>query len=1045
MSATPAPAYAQHDATVHDLVAARAATHPDAVALLAPGQPPCTYRQLDEQSTAMARRLVAGGLRPGQYVALRMGRTPAFVVALLAVLKAGGVYAAMDPNWPETRVQHLVRQADAHVLTDESPDAAFEPHPAPGRHRLHLQGPPVPPESAPLPVTAPGDGCAVMFTSGSTGEPKGSVSPHRAVVSRFVGVDYADFGPGRTVLQAAPVCWDAMMIELWSVLMNGGTSLLLGDGLHLSPALVREYVTAAGLDTLWLTAALFNAFVDDDPGCFAGLRQVLTGGERLSPGHVAGFRAAHPSIRIVNGYGPVETTVFATTRVIEDGDAARYGQIPLGTALPGTRIHVLDARDRPCPPGTTGEICIGGSSLALGYLGDEELTARKFQTLPGGERVYRSGDLGSLHPDGLLLYAGRRDRQVKIRGQRVEPAELEQFLERIGVPQAAVTVLRDPGGAATGLAAHCLDPGDGRTAEDLRARCERELPSCLRPRQLVLLDAFPLTASGKVDLRALAERLDADRVDAPASGVPGPDSEAHASRPSLLEAVLTEAAALTGRSVGPDEDVFLSGGDSLYAMQLTSRLERHHRVRVALGAVHEGRTPRAIAAAAEQLAVPAVPEQDSPAEPGQGRVVEDSRQDLWLQEQLAPGDPAHLLVLSFTVAPAVDIGALRTALDSVAARHPALRTVFRLDGPSVVAHELPEAHIPVQETERDAGLTGGLPSAWLTPFDLATDPPLRCFVTPCDAGSVLTLVLHHIAYDGWSERAFLTDLGRAYAGAGAVSAAGGPVHRVQAPAPVRDEAAVARARGHWGHALRSAEPLALPSGAPGTPGTPGTQGERARYARRHLSLDAAEVRALCARVHRSPHFSALAWYGSALHRLTGTERFTVATYHAGRERVAEDVVGYFVRPIPLVLDFGPGQGPAEVAAAARRDWLAGVGLAPLPLSDLAAVAPRPDDPRLPPVFQAAVIYQNAPAADLRLRGHTTTRRDVPPPAASLPLLVQFWPSADGAWDIWLECDPTRVPETVLDELAAHLTDFLATPDSPGPEPGVASPAGRTIS
>ncbi|MGE6735200.1 amino acid adenylation domain-containing protein, partial [Streptomyces sp. NPDC059900] len=1012
--------------TVHDLVAAGAAAHPDAVALLAPGQPSLTYRQLDDESTALARRLVAQGLRPGQYAAVRMRRTPAFVVALLAVLKAGGIYAAMDPLWPEARVQHLVRQADAHVLTDEGPDAAFALQPAPGRRRLHLQGPPETPESAPLPVAGPGDGCAVMFTSGSTGEPKGSVSPHRAVVSRFVGVDYADFGAGRTVLQAAPVCWDAMMIELWSVLMNGGTSLLLGEGLHLSPALVRRYVTEAGLDTLWLTAALFNAFLDDDPGCFAGLRQVLTGGERLSPGHVAGFRAAHPAIRLVNGYGPVETTVFATTRVIEDGDAERYGQIPLGTALPGTRIHVLDAQDRPCPPGTTGEICIGGSSLALGYLGDEDLTARAFRTLPSGERVYRSGDLGSLHPDGLLLYAGRKDRQVKIRGQRVEPAELEQFLERAGVPRAAVTVLRDPGGAATGLAAHCLAPGDGRTADDLHARCESELPPYLRPRQLVLLDAFPLTAGGKVDLRALADRLDAPPPEVPEHA--REHTPEHGTEPSdsLLGAVLTAAAELAGRLVGPDEDLFLSGGDSLFAMQLTARLERHHHVRVALGAVHEGRTPRAIAADAEPLAVP---ERDGRAGPGQDHVVEDSRQDLWLQEQLAPGDPAHLLVLSFAVAPAVDTGALRTALDSVAARHPALRTVFRLKGPSVVAHELPDAHIPVQETERDAGLTGGLPAAWLAPFDLATDPPLRCFVTPADTGSVLTLVLHHIAYDGWSERAFLTDLGAAY---GRADETGGPVHAVHAPPPgPRDEAAVARARGHWQHALRSAEPLALPSGTPAS---------SARYARRHLALDAGEVRALCARIHPSPHFSALAWYGMALHRLTGTDRFTLASYHAGRERVAEEVVGYFVRPVPLVLDFGSGEGPAGVAAAARRDWLVGVGLAPLPLSDLAAVAPRPDDPRLPPVFQAAVIYQNAPAADLRLPGHTTHRRDVAPPAASLPLLVQFWPSADGAWDIWLECDPTRVPESILDELAAHLTDLAAGSDLPEPDQRVASPA-----
>lgn len=1011
--APPLPSPGRLDnATVHGLISGQAALRPAAPAIRTMDGEELTYAELQHRASAFARRLRSHGVRPGQYVVVRMRRTPALVVALLGVMQAGAAYVAVDRSWPPARVQHIVDTAGAHLLTDAADGAEFPLLPAAGRRHLPSGEPVQAKDASPLPDVDGCKPCTVFFTSGSTGEPKGTVCPHRAVVHRFVDVSYADFGPGRTTLQAAPVCWDAMTIELWSVLMNGGTSLLLSEGHTVTPGLLRGLIRSAGLDTLWLTAALFNALVDDDLGSLDGVSQLLTGGEKLSTSHIRRFRASYPQVRLINGYGPVEATVFATTRDIKDGDADRYCQIPLGTPLPQTSVHVLTPQGTPCSPGETGEICIGGPGLALGYLGDPQLTGDRFVTLASGERVYRSGDLGWWHPDGVLLYGGRQDRQVKIRGQRVEPAELEHFLEQTaGAHRAAVTVIRDSAGSATGLAAHCLTPGGltpgGLTAEQLGSRCTAQLPPYMRPRQILLHDAFPLTRAGKIDMRAL-ERMAVDARHRPAAFAG--EGTQHLSAPLL--SCLAEAGHLLGYEPGPDEDLFTLGADSIFAMRLVSRLARRHRIRVALDAVHNGRTPRAIVAHAEPIA-----------EPGQhtpNTEVNDSRIDLWLGEQLAPGDPAHLLVSSFEVRPAVDHRALRAALDVLTARHPALRTGFRLRDAAVYAEPLPDTEIPLHTPPAPAGsdLSRHFPAEWLAPFDLAHDPPVRCFVTPAPGGSTVTLVMHHIAYDGWSEHIFLSELGAAYSAAGTGSE--GLPSPPPLPSPTHPPAVTGlerdRVRAHWRRALEGVEPLNLPHSTAGP-----TAG---RLAELRLELPADDVLRLRDAAGSDPHIAALAWYGHALHSLTGTTRFAVGSYFAGRETVDENAIGYFVRPVPVVLDFRDAPPLDVVAAGAHRRWLDAIGQPALPLADLAEFAPRPLDYGLPPIFQAALAFQNAPATELAFPQHEVTRSDVPPPGAPLPLALQIWPRRDGSWDARLQCDPARIDSSVLPGLAAQLTDRL---------------------
>ncbi|MDK0517996.1 amino acid adenylation domain-containing protein [Streptomyces sp. ML-6] len=986
------------------MFARQAVLRPDAPAVRSTEGEQLTYAELHHRACGLASRLRAAGVGPEQYVVVRMRRDPALVATLLGIMQTGAAYIAVDWNWPPARVQHIIDTAGAHLLTGPGEESLFPLLPAAGRSRLAPDFSSSGTDTDSLPEVAGTAPCTVFFTSGSTGEPKGSVTAHRAIVHRFADVPYADFGPGRVILQAAPVCWDAMTLELWSVLMNGGTSLLLDQDRVVTPQLLRELVRTDGLDTLWLTAALFNAVVDDDPGCFSGMRQVLTGGEKLSPPHIRRFREVNPEPRLVNGYGPVETAVFATTRDIADDDAERYGQIPLGTPLPHTSVHVLTPQGVPSPPGEPGEICIGGAGTSLGYLGRPELTRTHFVTLASGERVYRSGDVGRWHRDGVLLYGGRQDRQVKIRGQRVEPEELEHCLEGMErLRRAIVTVIRDPGGTPTGLAAHCLAP-DGVSVDDVHAVCARELPPYMWPRQILFHDAFPLTGTGKADVRALERMTTAAR----ARPVPAAADEGSCEGP--VAACLAEARELLGCELAPDDDLVALGADSILTMRLVSRLARRHMLRIPFRAVQECRTPRAMAARAEPVAA-VVPADAHTTE------VTDSRLDLWLREQFSPGDPAQLIVSAFETRPEVDRRALRTALDSLTARHPALRTGYRFRGSRLHTEPLSEADIPLRTTPAAPGSADGAnrcPPEWLAPFDLAHDAPARCFVTPVPGGSKVTLVIHHIAYDGWSEHVFLSEIGAAYDaarnGAGAPSATVRTGHR-----PPPSEAERERARAHWRRRLDGTRPLALPPGDPAA-------GHRLEEQR--LEASVTDVQRLREMTGRDPHLAALTWYGLALHRFTGSDRFTIGSYFAGREDADENAIGYFVRPVPVTLDFRGNPSPGVVAAGAQRHWADAIAQPPLALDGLSDLAPRPPRYGLPPVFQAALAFQNTPESRLLLAGHEVRRIDVPQPAAPMPLALQIWPRPDGSWDVRLQCDPTLVGRSVLPDLADRLIDEL---------------------
>lgn len=497
---------------IHQAVARQARERPTAPALVFRGET-TTYAELDRTADACAHALLRHGVAAGQVIPVLLPRSPGLVAALLGILRCGAAYTGVDHRWPAERVRSIARRLDPPVLvTDRSLPELDLPvwHPSEAS----------PAEHAPISLPADVDDAApatVFFTSGTTGEPKGVLSPHRATMRLFGPGGLPGFGPGRVMPLLAPVPWDAFSLELWGMLTTGGTSVIVDDD-YLLPEGVRAMVRSEGVDTAWFTSSIFNFFVDEDVDCFAGMRQVLTGGERLSVAHVRRFVDRHPGIALVNGYGPVESCVFVSTHAVRPADCDSPNGIPIGRPVAGTEVFLLD-EDAPAEEGASGEICVAGDGLALGYLGDPTATEAKFTTIAVDgmpTRIYRTGDVGRRDADGVLHFLGRRDRQVKILGHRIEPGEIETAALRIsGIGQCSVVpVPRAHGVGHDRLAMFYTVTGEdtdsgerGLEPSGVRRSLTALLPRYMVPQTIRAVPSLPRTANGKTDHGALLDSL----------------------------------------------------------------------------------------------------------------------------------------------------------------------------------------------------------------------------------------------------------------------------------------------------------------------------------------------------------------------------------------------------------------------------------------------------------------------------------------------------------------------------------------------------------
>ncbi|WP_197523362.1 non-ribosomal peptide synthetase [Actinokineospora pegani] len=696
---------------------------PDATALVC-GDERLTYAQLDERSSALAGALAERGAGPGTVVAIGLPRGTELVVAVLAVLKAGAAYLPLDPGYPKARLEFMLADARPALLVTDDPGAfdSAVPAVAPG-----AVGQPQAPD------LSPDHPAYIIYTSGSTGTPKGVVVPHRNVSRLLSATDHwFGFGAGDVWTLFHSYAFDFSVWELWGALLRGGTLVVVDHATTRSPEAFLELLARERVTVLNQTPSAFRQLDAVDAargGVDLALRTVVFGGEALDPRTLAGWFTRHPedSPRLVNMYGITETTVHVTHHPVTAAETA-HGASGVGVPIPDLRVHVLDSGLQPAAPGVVGEMYVGGAGLAHGYLGRPGLTATRFVADPfTGGRLYRTGDLARRGADGTLEYLGRADDQVKVRGFRIEPGEVEAALTaQPGVGEAVVVARTDQPGL-TRLVGYVTGAVDGA---QVRAAVAADLPEHLVPSAVVVLDRIPLTANGKTDREAL-----------PAPDFAGLTTRRAPETPAetAVAALMAEVLGLPG--VGVDDDFFALGGDSIIAIQLVARA-RAEGVAITPRLVFEHRTVARIAEAATPAAEPA------PA-------TEDDNGTLPLtpimRELLGRGGPVDRVAQGRLLIAPPDLteAAFTAAIQSLVDSHGMLRA--RLVGDALEVR--PRVRASVRVSDGEVAVEAARAYGELDP---AAGEVLRAVWFP--ARQRVLLVIHHLAVDGVSWRVISDDL-----------------------------------------------------------------------------------------------------------------------------------------------------------------------------------------------------------------------------------------------------------------------------------------------
>ncbi|MFF9202054.1 non-ribosomal peptide synthase/polyketide synthase [Streptomyces sp. NPDC014986] len=953
-----------------------------------------SYGELARRAGRLAAHLAGTGAGPERTVALVLPRSMELIAAELAVTLTGAAFLPVDPGYPaERRALMLAEAAPAVVLDD--PDRVRALMDA-GDREAH------PPGSRVLPDHA----AYVIFTSGSTGTPKGVTVTHRGIggFTAAAAERYA-VGPGDRVLQFSSPSFDASVLELCVSVLSGALLVVPPDGPWLGDEL------AAVLDEHRITHALIPpaalATLPDpaDTGGAPHLRTLIVGAEACPAALVDRWA---PGRRMINSYGPTEATVVATwTGPL----AAGTGTPAIGSPLPGTEAHVLDAAMRPVPPGTEGELYVGGDGLARGYLGRPGLTATRFVAHPAGPpgaRLYRTGDRVRRGADGELEFLGRTDRQIKVRGFRIEPGEIEAALTRDPGVREAVVVVREEEPARGRLVGYVTpaDPARGADPARLRAALAATLPAHMVPSAVVVLDALPLTPQHKIDLRALP---------APApGGAPAEERvEPRTDDERALAAIWADVLGVD--AVGVTDDFFDLGGDSILAARALTRIRDVLGVRLSLRDVFTARTVAALAPLAAEPSAAAPPDPIAPAPRGKPVPLSNAQRRLWFLDDLAGGGTEYNTGVALRLRGPLDTAALRRALDRLAARHDSLRTTFAtVDGRGVQLiadeaalplHTSDVAHLPAGR--RDEAVERLLTGELRRPHDLTTGPLTRALLVRRGPGDhVLLLAQHHIVTDGWSVGVLTRDLAALYRAEATGEPDGLPRPGVQYP----DFALWERERrtgdtdadglGYWKRHLAGMQQLELPTDRP-RPAVRTTAGAAHRHDLPHHLVD--RLRHL-AGGRGTTVFTLFAGAAAVLFsRCSGQRDVAFGTVTNGRDRrELEDVTGFFANTVVLRAEVDDAVTVDRFVAAMRATVLDAFAHDGVPFDRVVEELAPPRDPSRTPLVQALVVQQAAPARPPLAAGVRIEDHPLPRPAARFDLVLEFAPRADGGCELTVE-------------------------------------------
>ena len=959
------------DVCVHELFEAQAAASPGAVAVSYEGEQ-LSYGELNARANRLARHLRTLGVAPDVRVGVCAERSLEMVVALLGVLKAGGAYVPLDPGYPLERLSYLVQDgAPALVLTHGGVSRAVQES-----LRAHVPVIDVVAGAERWSHEAASDldraglsarnAAYVIYTSGSTGRPKGVMNEHGAVVNRLRwGQDTFALTAGDAVLQKTPFSFDISVWEFFWPLLSGARLVMARPDGHKDPHYLVELVQRQRITTLHFVPSMLRFFLEhDDVAACTSIKNVICSGEALPRPVVQRFYERLPRAQLSNLYGPTEAAVEVTAWPCPKHDLPQI--VPIGRPIANTRMYVLDAGMEPVPVGVSGDLYIGGVQVARGYLHRAQLTAERFVASPfvAGDRLYKTGDLARYLPGGDIEFLGRSDFQVKIRGFRIELGEIEARLAAFaGVREAAVVALADGAGEQRLVGYYTAGAGAEICIVALRAHMLSLLPEYMVPAAFVQLEAMPLSPNGKLDRRAL----------------PAPGGGAHGAHAFEAPAGETEEALaqiwrelLDVERVGRNDDFFELGGHSLLAMRVLLRVREVLHVEAHLTDLFSRPALRDVAAALEhskRSALPAI----APAERTERIPLSFAQERVWFLAQLdAAASRAYHVPFGLPFEGALDVAALRRALDEIVARHESLRTTFAVvDGRPVqriapahsgfvlMTHDLRGSRDAAGELDRLAAHEASVP------FDLEAGPLIRGRLITPDAGAHLLLITtHHIVSDGWSVGVFAREVRALYAAYRAGEASPLPPPALQ----YADYAmwqrrwmsgeALQQQAAYWQLALANAPVLLeLPADRP-RPAAQDFAGGDVR-----IAFDAeltAGLKALSRRHGTTLFTTLLAAWGALLARLSGQNDVVVGTAVANRARPElEPLIGFFVNTLALRLDYGGGPTVSEALRRVKAQAVAGQAHQDVPFEHVVELINPPRSLAHSPLFQTMFVWQNA--------------------------------------------------------------------------------------
>ena len=906
------------DATIHQLFQAQAARTPDAPALEW-GDESLSYAQLNARADRLARRLAALGVRTEDRVGLLLDRGVEMVAATLGVMKAGGCCVPVDTSYPPERMALMLEDAGARVLLTRAG------LPAPGAPGLRVVFVDEDGDDAAETVPAGADAgnlAYVFYTSGSTGRPKGVMMGHRDIVQLAVCVtECMPMAAGHRVAQASNASFDAAVFEIWCALLNGATVVGIDRDVLLSAPLLADELRARSITHLYQTAVLFGQHVRDRADLYAGLEQLIFGAEAVDTESVRVMLREGRPRRVLHEYGPTEATVWCTLHPVT-GVAEGASTVPIGRPVPNARAYVLDAALEPLPPAVPGELFVGGAGVVRGYLGRPALTAERFVPDPfsgvPGARMYRTGDRVRWKESAELEFLGRFDHQVKLRGFRVEPGEVEAALASLpGVREARVIVRQDTPGDRRLVAYLAGDAG----VDELRAQLRRTLPEYMVPQAFVRMERLPLTPNGKLDRAALP---------APPAQSSAPGAAPRTPAEAVLAALWADV--LGRERVGVDEGFFEIGGHSLLAVRVVSRVREAFGVELPLRALFEGATVAGLARRVEALRSADAPHLPPlvPVERTGPLPLSFAQERLWFLDRLQPGTAFYNVPVPLRLSGALDVPALERALGEVVRRHEALRTTFgEADGEPVQLVAPPGGFaLPVEDlstlADAEAAARRRIGDESVRPFDLRTGPLFRAaLLRLADDDHVLMLCMHHVVSDGWSMGVLFRELSALYAAyrEGLDSPlAGLPVQYADFAVWQRRQlegSALAGELAWWRRRLEGAPALLeLPTDRP----RPAVQSFRGGYERFALSAAAVEgLRALGRREGATLYMVLLAAFQALLARWCEAEDVVVGSPVSGRTRgEVEGLVGFFINTLVLRTDLSGDPAFGEVLRRVRE-------------------------------------------------------------------------------------------------------------------------------